>query len=57
MAREKKQRNKAIVTLRKTDPNEWSFTKLSEAFELDRATIHEIYTRDEDKFLDNTPNT
>ena len=57
MARPKKSRNEAIVTLRNLDKDKWTFSKLSEAFELDRATVHEIYTRDVDKFIDNTPNT
>lgn len=43
-------RNKAVVILRKADPQFFSFAVLSQLLGVKRDFIHRVYHRDKDKF-------
>lgn len=44
-------RNKAVVILKKADPEFFSFTVLANLFKVKRDFIHRVYHRDKDKYL------
>lgn len=45
---EKKQRNKNIYKLRKSNPEKWTFEALGQEFNISRVTAYQIYKREKE---------
>jgi hypothetical protein len=46
----KEPRNKAIVVLKKADPETFSFQVLGDLLNISKQTVHEIFERDKNKY-------